>query len=63
MKNVSLKLFLTNYIQLAMLTILLYVILGSSPNTSLPFILILNLPITAIILFTGLDEKLKKHLP
>lgn len=63
MKKVSLQSFLTNYIGLVMVMLLIYVVLGPSQNTSLPFVLILGLPITAIMLFTGLDEKLKKHLP
>lgn len=62
MKKVSLQLFLKNYIGLVMIMLLVYLVLGPSEHTSLPFVLILGLPITAIMLFTGWDEKLKKHL-
>lgn len=63
MKKVSLNAFLKNYIGLVMILVLIYLILGPSENTSLPLIILLALPITAIMLFTGWDEKLKKHLP
>ncbi|RDW18653.1 hypothetical protein CWR48_10020 [Oceanobacillus arenosus] len=63
MKKVTLELFLKNYFGLVMIMSLIYLILSPSENTSLPLVMILGLPITAIMLFTGLDEKLKKFLP
>ena len=63
MKKVSFGSFLKNYIELALVMILIYLILGPSEYTSLPLVLLLGLPITAIIIFTRLDKKLKKYLP
>ncbi|KAB7667169.1 hypothetical protein [Bacillus sp. B1-b2] len=63
MKKVSWKVFIKNYIELIMIMLLAYIVLGPSENTSFPFFMIISIPITAFMLFTGLDEKLKKVLP
>jgi hypothetical protein len=63
MKKVSFGSFLKNYIELALVMILIYFISGPSENTSLPLVLLLGLPLTAIIVLTGLDKKLEKYLP
>ncbi|WP_419893849.1 hypothetical protein [Oceanobacillus kimchii] len=63
MKKISLWTFLKHYLGLAFVMLLLYLVIEPSNSTSLPLVLLLGLPITAIMLFTGLDQKLKKHLP
>lgn len=63
MKNISLQSFFINYIQFAAILVLIYFVLGTNGATSLPFLLIFGLTVTAVIVFTGLDKKLKKHLP
>lgn len=63
MNKNSLIAFLKSYISLAAIMLLIYLILGPSENVSLMFVMALGLPITAIMVFTGWDKKLKKHLP
>ncbi|OJT53784.1 hypothetical protein BFP46_24730 [Bacillus licheniformis] len=63
MNKNSLMTFLKSYISLAAIMLLIYLILGPSKNVSLIFVITLGLPITAIMVFTGWDKKLKKHLP
>ncbi|WP_077601881.1 hypothetical protein [Oceanobacillus sojae] len=63
MKKDLLFSFLKSYIGLVMIMLLIYLVSGPNDNTSLPFVLLSGLPITAIMVFTGWDKKLKKHLP
>lgn len=63
MKKISLVEFLKNYIGFVLVLILIYFILGSSNGVSIPFLMLIGLPITAVMLFTGWDEKLKKWFP
>lgn len=63
MRKASMASFLKNYIGLATIMLLAYLVLGPNEHTSLPFVLLMGIPITAFMLFTGLDEKLKKIFP
>lgn len=63
MRKVTVKSFFKTYISFIVVMLIIYFILGPSGNTSIPLLMILAFPITGIILFTGLDEKLKRYLP
>jgi hypothetical protein len=63
MKKIPFKLFLKHYIGFVMILLLITFLLGSSNAISVLFLITVALPITAIMLFTGWDEKLKKYLP
>lgn len=63
MKKDLLFSFLKSYIGLVMIMLLIYLVSGPNDNTSLSLVLLSGLPITAIMVFTGWDKKLKKHLP
>lgn len=63
MNKTSIMSFFKNYIGLVMIMLLIYLVLGSSKETSFPLLMLIGLPITAIMVFMGLDKKIKKHLP
>lgn len=63
MKKISLVEFLKHYIGFVLVLVLIYFILGPSNGVSIPFLMLIGLPITAVMLFTGWDEKLKKWFP
>ncbi|WP_110926740.1 hypothetical protein [Bacillus massiliglaciei] len=63
MKKVSWQAFLKAYIELELIMLFFSFILGPSEDTSIPVLILVGLPITAIMLFTGWDEKLKKYFP
>lgn len=61
-KNLMIN-FLKSYSGLVAIMLMIYLILGSSKNVSLIFVMILGLPITAFMVFTRWDKKVKKYLP
>lgn len=63
MKKISLVEFLKHYIGFVLVLVLIYFILGPYNRVSIPFLMLIGLPITAVMLFTGWDEKLKKWFP
>ena len=60
MRKISIAVLLKNYIGLVAIMLLVYLVLGPNEHTSLPFVLLMGMPITAFMLYTGLDKKLNK---
>lgn len=59
----KMKQFIKSYLQLNFVFLLIYVILGPLEPWSMLMVSLVALPITALITFTGLENKLKTYLP